>query len=128
MAVQWLRLHIPVQGVGLIPGQGAKIPCALWPKNQNGKQKPYCNKSNKDYENGPYQKESKKSVFIILNTQQWRYHDKEGGLGQGSSTAFWMWIRNPCDFPTCRKQVCIICGIWGVEFKQIYISKNPFIY
>ena len=31
-------------GVGLIPGQGAKIPRALRPKNQNIKQKPYCNK------------------------------------------------------------------------------------
>ena len=104
--------------MGLTPGQGVKFPCAFWPKNQNGKQKPYCNKSNKDYENSPHQKESKKNVFIILNTQQWRYHDKEGGLGQGSSIAFWMWIRNACDFPKCRKWVCIICGIWGVEYKQ----------
>ena len=36
-------------GVGLIPGRGAKVLHALWPKNQNMKQKPYCNKFNKDF-------------------------------------------------------------------------------
>ena len=35
-------------GVGSIPGVGAKIPPASWPKNQNIKQKQYCNKFNKD--------------------------------------------------------------------------------
>ena len=40
-------------GVGLIPGGRAKIPHASWPKkrkekNQNIKQKRYCNKFNKD--------------------------------------------------------------------------------
>ena len=30
-----------------IPGQGTKIPCATWPKNENIKQKEYCNKFNK---------------------------------------------------------------------------------
>ena len=34
-------------GVGLIPGQGPKIPHAPWPKNQNIKQKQYCHKFNK---------------------------------------------------------------------------------
>ena len=43
-------------GVGLIPGQGAKIPHASGPKNQNIKQKQYCNKFNKDFNNGPHQK------------------------------------------------------------------------
>ena len=32
-------------GAGLIPGQGAKIPHGLQPKNQNVKQKQYCNKN-----------------------------------------------------------------------------------
>ena len=42
---------------GSIPGQGAKIPHALRPKNQNiKKKKQYCNKFNKDFKNGPYQK------------------------------------------------------------------------
>ena len=45
-------------GVGSIPGRGAKIPHALWPKNQNVKQKQYCNKFNKDFKNGPHQKKS----------------------------------------------------------------------
>ena len=46
-------------GVGLIPGQGAKIPHASGPKNQNIKQKQYCNKFNKDLKNGPHQKKNK---------------------------------------------------------------------
>ena len=33
-------------GAGLIPGQGVKIPHTSWPKNQNIKQKQYCNKFN----------------------------------------------------------------------------------
>ena len=45
-------------GAGLIPGQGAKIPHASRPKNQNIKQKQYCNKFNKDFKNGPHQKKS----------------------------------------------------------------------
>ena len=44
------------EGVGLIPGQGAKIPHASQPKNQNIKQKQYCNNFNKDFKNGPHQK------------------------------------------------------------------------
>ena len=43
-------------GAGSIPGQGAKIPHASWPKNQNIKQKQYCNKFNKDFKNSPHQK------------------------------------------------------------------------
>ena len=39
-------------GVGLIPGHGAKIPHASGPKNQNVKQKQYCNKFNKDFKYG----------------------------------------------------------------------------
>ena len=36
-------------GVGLIPDWGTKIPHALRPRNQNIKQKQYCNKFNKDF-------------------------------------------------------------------------------
>ena len=43
-------------GVSLIPGWGAKMPHASQPKNQNIKQKQYCNKFNKDFKNGPHQK------------------------------------------------------------------------
>ena len=49
------------EDVGSIPGWGAKIPYALWPKNQNVKQKQYCNKFNKDFKNGP-QKKKKNSI------------------------------------------------------------------
>ena len=41
-------------GVGLIPGLGTKTPHAVRPKNQNIKQKQYCNKFNQDFENGPH--------------------------------------------------------------------------
>ena len=36
-------------GAGLIPGREAEIPHASRPKNQNIKQKQYCNKFNKDF-------------------------------------------------------------------------------
>ena len=36
-------------GVGSIPGRGAKIPHASQTKNQNIKQKQYCNKFKKDF-------------------------------------------------------------------------------
>ena len=47
------------EGTGWIPGQGAKIPYALQPINQNTKKKKkkqYCNKFNKDLKNGQYKK------------------------------------------------------------------------
>ena len=40
-------------GTGPIPGWGAKIPHASWPKKQNRKQKQYCNKL-KTFKNGPH--------------------------------------------------------------------------
>ena len=43
-------------GTGVIPGQEVKISHALWPKNQNIKQKQYCNKFNKHFNNGPDKK------------------------------------------------------------------------
>ena len=39
---------------GSIPGQGAKTPHASQKKNQNIKQKQYCNKFNKYFKNGPH--------------------------------------------------------------------------
>ena len=41
-------------GVGSIPGQGARIPHASWPKIPNIRQKRYCNKFDNDFENGSY--------------------------------------------------------------------------
>ena len=52
--VQWLRLHLPIQGS--IPGGGAKIPHASWPKNQNIKQKQFCNTVNKHLKKKVHQK------------------------------------------------------------------------
>ena len=47
LAVQWLRLCLPVQRAGgLILGWGAKISHA---QNQNIKKKQYCNTFNKDF-------------------------------------------------------------------------------
>ena len=52
-------------GVGSIPGQGAKIPHASWPRNQNIKQRQYCNKFNEDFKNGPHQKNLKKKITAM---------------------------------------------------------------
>ena len=46
----------PSNAEGLIPGWGGKIPHASRLRNQNIKQKQYCNKFNKDVKNGPCQK------------------------------------------------------------------------
>ena len=42
-----------------IPVGGAKIPHAWRQKNQNTKQKQYCNKFNRDFKNGPHPKKEK---------------------------------------------------------------------
>ena len=55
------------EGVGSIPGWGAKIPRASWPKNQNIKEKRYCNKFNKDFKNAPHHKKKilKKMYYLV---------------------------------------------------------------
>ena len=63
--------------LGSITGLGARIPHASWPKNQNIKQKQYCNKFNKDFKISPHQKTKLKknkqwsnqiiSLFWIFN-------------------------------------------------------------
>ena len=45
------------RGAGSIPGQGAKVPHASWPKNQNIRQKLYCNKFKEDIKNGSHQQQ-----------------------------------------------------------------------
>ena len=55
LAVQWLRLRLPIQGgVRLTPGRGTKTPTCMpsGQKKQNIKQKQYCNQFNKDFLNG----------------------------------------------------------------------------
>lgn len=44
LAVQGLRLCLPMQDAGSIPGRGAGIPHASWTKTKNIKQKQCCNK------------------------------------------------------------------------------------
>ena len=44
------------RSVGFISRLGTKIPHASMPKNQNIKQKQYCNKINENFKNGPRQK------------------------------------------------------------------------
>ena len=52
-----------VGSVGSIPGWGAKIPHASWPKNtKNIKQTQYCNKFNKDLKDGLHQKKIFKKI------------------------------------------------------------------
>ena len=53
--------------VGSIPGKGTKIPHASRPKDQNIKQKQYCNKFNKDFTKGPHQKNLKKKKKVHGN-------------------------------------------------------------
>ena len=56
--VQLLRLSSSAGRVGSIPGQIAN---ALWPKNQNIKQKQYCNKFNKDFKKLHIKKKKKET-------------------------------------------------------------------
>ena len=51
-------------GAGSIPGRGAKIPHASRPKNQNTKQKQYCNKFNPDFKKGSTSKTSFKKLYV----------------------------------------------------------------
>ena len=51
------------RGAGSIPGREAKIPLSKKPKH---KQEQYCNKSSKDFKNGPHQKTEKISRSFIL--------------------------------------------------------------
>ena len=61
LVVQWLRPHLPMQGVRvqfLVRELRSHMPQA--PKNQKMKWKQHCNKFNKHFKNGSYQKISKK--------------------------------------------------------------------
>ena len=52
----------PAGGAVSIPGLGAKIPHASQAKDQNIKQKQYCNKFNKDFKTGPHQQTIKRKI------------------------------------------------------------------
>ena len=51
------------RGMGLILGWGTKIPRATQPKNQNIKQKQYCNKVYKGFKNGSHNKNAPESAL-----------------------------------------------------------------
>ena len=55
--------------VGSIPSQGVKNPCASRSKNQNVKQKQYCNKFNESFKNGPHQKNFFKKRIVLESCQ-----------------------------------------------------------
>ena len=50
------------RSASLIPSEGTKIPHASRPKNQNIKQKQYCNKFNKDFKTDLYKQNLKKKM------------------------------------------------------------------
>ena len=59
LVAQWLRLRFLMQGVpvrSLVRELRSHMPCS--PRNQNTKQKPYCNKFSKDLKEGSHQKKS----------------------------------------------------------------------
>ena len=95
---------------GSIPGQGAKIPHASRPKNQNIKEKQYCNKFNKDLKNGPHQKkkilkkffEYKDSVKYLLG--EWRYKQIWGQ--KWGSENLYLWL------PPCRSLWTTLIPQW----------------
>ena len=72
-----------VAGVaGLIPGQGAMIPGASRPKNQNIKQKQNCNKFNKDFKTGPHQQRNlkKEKGWSLHHWNQFKRSDLARGF------------------------------------------------
>ena len=63
LMIQWLGLRLPMQRVrvgSLVEELKSQIPQASPPKNQNIKQKQYCNEFNKELKNSPHQKAFKK--------------------------------------------------------------------
>ena len=71
LVVQWLRLCLPMQGVwvrSLVRQLGSHMPHSQ--KNQNIKQKTYCNKFNKGFKTGPHQKKKSKGR-VLRNVLFW---------------------------------------------------------
>ena len=72
--VQWLRLCLLIQEGQSLVGD-LKIPRASQPKQQNIKQKQYCNKFNKDLKNG-----TRKKKKFLKNKKPPQHHYEEGGI------------------------------------------------
>ena len=73
---------------GSIPGQGAKIPHASWPKTQNIKQKGYCNRFNTDFKNGLQQKKKKKLKNERKDTHSHLPHISQVTESKGTQTEY----------------------------------------
>ena len=73
LVVQWLRLRLPRQRMwvrSLVREISSHMPRRQ--KNQNIKQKQYCNKFNKDFKNGPHQKKkSLKKDYSLFTELSW---------------------------------------------------------
>ena len=81
MAVQWLRLCLPMQGVqvrALVRELRYPIPHSQ--KKQNIKQKQCCNKLNKDFKNGPHKKKILKKKKNYKRTVGSLIQSEEGAI------------------------------------------------
>ena len=81
LVVQWLRLCLPRQWVW-VHSLVRELRCLMdkkkkQKKKQNTKQEQYCNKFNKEFKNGPYQKRKLKKEFVNSTAVSQRY-DRNG--------------------------------------------------
>ena len=76
LTVQWLTLHLPMQGVqvqSLVRELRFHMPLGQESKH---KHKPYCNKFNKGFKNGPHW-EKKKKNFKKEKQRKRRLHESQ---------------------------------------------------
>ena len=73
---------------GPTPGQGAQILYASQPKNQNVKQKQYCNKFNKDFKKWSTSKEKKKEEGKETEGKQGGREERRGWQGGEQEPSF----------------------------------------
>ena len=83
-AFQW-------RGWGSVPGQGAEIPHASWPKNQSIKQKQCCNKFSIDFKNGPRFKKKKNKVSATVRGGK-RKTELAWGLASHMTAPAWLLV------------------------------------
>ena len=92
-------------GANSIPGQGVKIPHALWPKSQNMKEKQYCNKFNKDFFNGPNQKKKKKGEKYRgesrVESKLWKASPSSPLIKRSTEIIRKQWKAHRCFSPSC---------------------------
>ena len=82
LAIQWLRLHLPMQGgvqVQFLVGE-LEFHVPLGQKTKTQKQKKYCNKLNKDFKNGLHPKKKKKKKRWMSELAGSMYVCRLGGL------------------------------------------------